>query len=214
MVAPVLMFRRITDLAALERATGELIRMDRRFGPICEATGPLPLRQKPAGFATILDAVVGQQVSVASAAAIWGRLSKAGLTTETAVAGCSNAALLACGLSRPKARYAAEIAQAGFNWAALADMTDRDACKALCQLPGVGRWTAEIYLLGAMGRADVLPAGDLALQEAARHAFGLPERPKEAELRIMAEGWSPLRAVAARALWAYYRVIKSREGLR
>jgi DNA-3-methyladenine glycosylase II len=205
---------RIKNASDLEQATTQLICTDHRFADICRATGPLPLRLKPAGFGTILDAIVGQQVSVSAAAAIWQRLCQAGLTDADAVAAAPNDMLLACGLSRPKARYATQIAQSGFDWDGLDDLSDEDACRALCALPGVGQWTAEIYLLGALGRADVLPAGDLALQEAARQAFGLTGRPNESEFRLLAELWSPWRAVAARALWAYYRVIKSREGLR
>ena len=85
---------------------------------------------------------------------------------------------------------------------------------ALVALPGIGRWTAEIYAMFALGRADVFAPGDLALQEAARALFDLPQRPSERQLRVMAEDWTPWRSVAARALWAYYRVVKSREGIR
>ena len=81
-------------------------------------------------------------------------------------------------------------------------------------MPGIGRWTAEIYAMFSLGRADVLAPGDLALQEAARVLFGLEARPTERQLRLMAEDWSPWRAVAARLLWAYYHVAKSREGIR
>lgn len=198
----------------LVRATDALAALDARFAPICAKTGPLPLRRKPQGFVTILDAIVSQQISVASARAIWARLDRAGLTEEGAVARANEGDLLAHGLSRPKERYARAIARQRFDWSGLRVMPDAEAAQALMQLPGVGRWTADIYLLSALGRPDVMPAGDLALQEAARLAFDLPQRPDARQFGAMAADWSPWRAVAARALWAYYRLEKSREGLR
>jgi DNA-3-methyladenine glycosylase II len=186
---------------------------DARWGPVLAAAGPLPLRRRSDGFAALLEAIVGQQVSVASARAIWGRLEAAGLVTPQAVAAAGEADLRACGLSRPKLRYAQALAGAGVDWAGLRALPDAAVVARLVELPGIGRWTAEIYAMFALGRADVLAAGDLALQEGARAAFGLAARPDERALRALAEGWSPWRAVAARALWAYYRVAKDREGV-
>ncbi|HRV64633.1 MAG TPA: DNA-3-methyladenine glycosylase 2 family protein [Albidovulum sp.] len=178
------------------------------------ATGPLPLRLKADGFAALLDAIVSQQVSVASAGAIWARLEAAGLTAPEAIVAAGEDALRACGLSRPKVRYALALSDAGVDYAALRALPSEEVIARLMALPGIGRWTAEIYAMFSLGRADVFAAGDLALQEAARHLYGLPERPGEQALRDMARAWSPWRAVAARALWAYYRHVKSREGTR
>lgn len=178
------------------------------------ATGPLPLRLKADGFAALLDAIVSQQVSVASAGAIWARLEAAGLTAPEAIVAAGEDALRACGLSRPKVRYALALSDAGVDYAALRALPSEEVIARLMALPGIGRWTAEIYAMFSLGRADVFAAGDLALQEAARHLYGLPERPGEQALRGMARAWSPWRAVAARALWAYYRHVKSREGTR
>ena len=130
------------------------------------------------------------------------------------VAGASEETLRAAGFSRQKARYARALAAAEIDYPGLAELPDAEVVAILTAVPGIGRWTAEIYLAFSLGRADVLPAGDLALQEAARHLYGLPERPGEQALRDMARAWSPWRAVAARALWAYYRHVKSREGTR
>jgi len=177
-------------------------------------TGPLPLRLKADGFAALLDAIVSQQVSVASAGAIWARLEAAGLTAPEAIVAAGEDALRACGLSRPKVRYALALSDAGVDYAALRALPSEEVIARLMALPGIGRWTAEIYAMFSLGRADVFAAGDLALQEAARHLYGLPERPGEQALRDMARAWSPWRAVAARALWAYYRHVKSREGTR
>jgi DNA-3-methyladenine glycosylase II len=175
--------------------------------------GDLPLRREADGFAALLRAIVGQQVSVASARAIWGRLEGAGLTDMAAMAGATDDDLRAAGLSRQKARYGRALAQAGIDFNSLRDAPDTEVIRTLVAVPGVGVWTAEIYAMFALGRADVFAPGDLALQEAARMLFGLEKRPSDKELRAMAEDWSPWRSVAARILWAYYRVAKDREGV-
>lgn len=177
-------------------------------------TGPLPLRRRPDGFPELLSAIVSQQVSTASAAAIWGRMAAAGLVTPEAVAAASDDDLRGCGLSRPKLRYARALAGATLDYSALRSLPDEALIAELVALPGIGRWTAEIYALFALGRADVFAAGDLALQEAARLLFELEARPSERVLATMAEDWRPWRGVAARLLWAYYRVAKAREGIR
>lgn len=175
---------------------------------------PLPLRRWQPGFGAIRDAVVAQQISTHAADAIGARMVAAGLAEETAIAAADEDALRAAGLSRPKARYLLGIAGAGLDWAALASLPDDEVIAQLTALPGIGRWTADIYLKFALGRADAFAAGDLALAEAARLLYGLPERPGPAALTALAEPWRPWRAVAARALWAYYRVAKGREGVR
>ena len=116
-------------------------------------------------------------------------------------------------MSRPKARYLRGIAAAGLDWQGLRDLPDDEAMTRLVALPGIGVWTAEIYLKFALGRRDVFAAGDLALQEAARGMYRLAERPGPKALRALAEPWAPWRAVAARGLWAYYRWAKGREGI-
>jgi len=171
-----------------------------RFAHALALTGPLPLRRKPDGFETLLSAIVSQQVSVAAANAIWGRLEGAGLTARAAVAVAEEEALRAAGLSRQKVRYAMALAQSGVDFAALREMPEDQAVAHLTEVPGIGRWTAEIYLMFALGRADVFAPADLALQEAARMLFDLPDRPREAPLRRMAEEWRPWRSVAAVAL--------------
>ncbi|MGB8812736.1 MAG: DNA-3-methyladenine glycosylase 2 family protein [Paracoccaceae bacterium] len=187
---------------------------DPRFAQALALTGPLPLRRQPSGFAALFDAIVSQQVSVASANAIWGRLRDAGLTEAHAVAAAGDEALRGCGLSRQKIRYGQALAAAGIDYAALHHLADDHVIATLVAVPGIGRWTAEIYAMFSLGRADVFAPGDLALQEAAKLLFGLEARPSERALRAMAEQWSPWRGVAARALWAYYRVAKQREGIR
>jgi DNA-3-methyladenine glycosylase II len=140
-------------------------------------------------------------------------MESAGLTSAPAIAAATEGDLKAVGLSRPKMKYARGLAASGLDFAALRGMPDAEVLARLVALPGIGPWTAEIYALTALGRADVFPPGDLALQEAARILYALPGRPAPAEFRVMAERWSPWRAVAARMLWAFYRAEKTREGI-
>lgn len=176
-------------------------------------TGPLPLRRKPDGFAHLLSAIISQQVSTASAAAIWARMEGAGLTTQSAVLAAGDDGLRAVGLSRQKIAYAQALAGADIDYAALRDAPDAQVIATLVAVKGIGVWTAEIYAMFSLGRADVFAPGDLALQEAARVLYDLPARPTPKQLRIMAERWTPWRSVAARCLFAYYRVAKGREGI-
>lgn len=175
-------------------------------------TGPPPLRRRAEGFGELMAAILGQQISVAAASAIRARMESAGLTTPEAVAAADDDALRACGLSAAKMRYARALSRAPLDYAALRDLPDAAVIAVLTEVPGIGRWTAELYAMSSLGRADVICAGDLALQEAARLLFGLGARPSERGLRTMAEDWSPWRGVAARMLWAYYRHAKGREG--
>ncbi|MDF2232520.1 DNA-3-methyladenine glycosylase 2 family protein [Albimonas sp. CAU 1670] len=184
-----------------------------RFAHVLEVCGPPPLRRRADGFEALLSAIVSQQVSVASAAGIWARMQAAGATSAEAVRALDDEGLRALGLSRPKVRYARALAESGFDFEALRAMPDEAAIAALDALPGIGRWTAEVYLLTSLGRADVFAAGDLALQEAARALFALDARPPEKDFAEMARDWSPWRGVAARMLWAYYRALKNREGM-
>jgi DNA-3-methyladenine glycosylase II len=181
---------------------------------IIAQTGPLPLRRGPQGYGALLDAILGQQVSVASARALWLRLETAGLTIADRVAATSEVDLRALGLSRQKARYAKALAQAQIDYEALSLAPDAQVIATLTAVTGIGQWTAEIYAMFALGRADVFATADLALQEAVRLAYNMPTRPTPKVLAAMAQRWSPWRAVAARALWSYYALAKRREGIR
>ena len=183
------------------------------FAISLEQTGPLPLRLRPDGFAQLLSAIMSQQVSVASAAAIWGRLKEAKLTGPRKIKLATDDELRGCGLSRQKIRYARALADANINYKDLRTRPDADVIATLTDVSGIGPWTAEVYAMFSLGRADVFAPGDLALQESARILFDLDARPTERAFREMAKGWAPWRSVAARALWAYYRVAKDREGI-
>jgi len=206
--------RIITTLDCVAEGTEWLGRREPAFARALLVCGPLPLRRHADGFAALFSVIVGQQVSVASANATWARLEAARLTEAAPMADASDAALRAVGLSRQKARYGRALAQAGIDFNTLRGKTDASVVQTLMAVPGIGRWTAEIYGMFALGRADMFAPGDLALQEAARGVFALDQRPSEAALRTMAEAWSPWRSVAARVLWGYYGIMKTREGVR
>ncbi|UWR28127.1 DNA-3-methyladenine glycosylase 2 family protein [Sulfitobacter sp. S223] len=190
-----------------------LVRIEPRFAIALDATGPLPLRLAPDGFAALFNKIVSQQVSVASARAIWGRVEAAGLITPQAVAAASEEDLKSVGLSRPKIKYARALADANIDYDALRDVPDAQVIETLTAVSGIGVWTAQVYAMFNLGRADVFAPGDLALQEAARILFDLPDRPSASTLEHMSLAWSPWRAVAARLLFTYYRIAKDREGI-
>jgi len=204
----------IVTRADVEQGAEALADMCPRMAEARALVGPLPLRRKPEGFAQLLSAIVSQQVSVASASAIWARMDAASLTTPDAVMQADDETLRTVGLSRQKMSYAKALAAAEIDFDSLGEMPSETVIARLVEVPGVGSWTAEIYAMFSLGRADVFAHGDLALQEAARMLYDLPERPKERQMRDMARAWRPWRSVAARILWAYYRLEKQREGIR
>ncbi|SFI75189.1 DNA-3-methyladenine glycosylase family protein [Celeribacter neptunius] len=206
--------RIITSVADVAEGAAHLARIEPRFAHALGQTGDLPLRRRKDGFEELLGAIVSQQISVAAANGIWKRLKTARLTGPRKVLWATEDELRACGLSRQKVRYAKALAEARIDFKALRSAPAEEIVATLTEVPGIGVWTAEIYAMFSLGHADVFAPGDLALQEAARLLFDLPERPKERAFREMAEAWSPWRAVAARLLWAYYHVEKQREGVR
>ena len=200
--------------ADLEAGAAHLMQVCPVWARELPALLPLPLRRWDEGFVAIRDAVVSQQISTHAANAISGRMAAAGLADKAAIAAADEDALRAVGLSRPTIRDLRGIAHAGIDWPGLRDLSDDEVIAQLTALPGIGRWTADIYLKFALGRADAFAAGDLALAEAAKLLYGLAERPTPKALTELAEPWRPWRSVAARALWAYYRVMNQREGVR
>lgn len=205
--------RVLKSQACIDEGAAWLAARHPEFAHALTLTGALPTRLRDDGFEALLRAIVSQQVSVASANAIWARLEAGHMTQADQVAASDMDALRALGLSRQKATYALALAQAGIDYAHLRDLPTSDVIDTLVAVKGIGVWTAEIYAMFSLGRADVFAPGDLALQEGARLLFDLSDRPKEKTLRIMAADWSPWQSVAARILWAYYHVEKQREGI-
>jgi DNA-3-methyladenine glycosylase II len=206
--------RIIQTHACVEEGAAWLGQREPRFAEAYALAAPLPLRRFPDGFDRLFSSIVSQQVSTAAAESIWNRLVAQGLTTPEAVLAADEDTLRAPGLSRQKVRYAKALAAEGIDYDALRTLPTEEVIQKLVHVPGIGRWTAEMYAMFALGHADVFAPADLALQEGVRMLWDLPDRPKERALREMAEAWSPWRAVAARILWGYYHVRKQREGVR
>ena len=203
--------------AVLKRGLDELARADPVMRGLA-AEGIVPvLRKRPPGFEGLAWIVVGQQVSTASAAAIWGRLRQIlEPVAPDAFLRLSDEDLRAAGLSAGKVRTirtaAREILDGRLPLDTLHELPADEAHGLLTAVKGIGPWTADIYLLFCLGHPDAFPSGDLAVQEAARLAYGLDARPDAKTLTALAERWRPWRGVAAKVLWAYYRTAKAREG--
>ena len=182
-----------------------------------DITGDPPLRRRPAGFEGLARIIVGQQLSTASANAIWSRLtSTVHPFSAEAFLAASDGTLRRAGLSAPKTRtlrnVARAVAEGELEIESLTGYSDEAIHEQLTRVPGIGPWTADIFIMFCLGRRDAFAAGDLALQVATQGAFGLERRPNSAELLELAERWRPWRGVAARLLWAYYPVLKKRSG--
>jgi DNA-3-methyladenine glycosylase II len=209
----------IADEAGLLEAAERLRAKDPELiGRLIAIGGPPPLRRREAGFAGMAAIIVAQQVSTASATAIFGRLQARIVPLEAAeIAKATEEDLRACGLSNAKIRALRAVAQAiaedGLDLVGLGALDAEDAHNALVAVKGVGPWTADVFLLFCLGHPDAFPAGDVALQEAAKLALNLKRRPDAERLERIAERWRPLRGVAARMLWAYYRGVKARTGM-
>jgi DNA-3-methyladenine glycosylase II len=203
--------------ADLETAVQVLLKQDLRWQPVFARTGMPAIRRRDAGYAGLCSIVCGQQLSTASANAIRTRLFAAfDPFHHDAIRLARTDRLKRLGLSAPKIKAIKEIGKAiakgHIDLDAVAKMEADEAHAALTELHGIGPWTADIYLLFCLGNADAWPAGDLALQEAARLAFNLRKRPDAKMMVKLAEAWRPWRGVAAHLLWAYYHVVKRREG--
>jgi DNA-3-methyladenine glycosylase II len=179
------------------------------FAAILGQAGPPRFRRRRNGFATLLHIILEQQVSIDAAAAMHRRLSAlCRPLTPDAFLALDNATLRACGFSRQKMGYARDLAETvvvgGFDFARLAEANDEAVQEALVSLKGIGRWSAEIYLIFVLGRPDIWPAADLGLQVAAGERLGLASRPTEPELRRIGEAWRPWRSIAACLFWQSY----------
>lgn len=190
-----------------------LIQIEPRFEVALAATGRVPLRRRKDGYASLVRIIVGQQVSVASAEAIWSRMVASNLSQLENIKTSSVEALKNAGLSNQKANYLKELASANIDFAGLLQLSNDEVESILTKVKGIGPWTAQIYLMFSLGRVDVIAPADLALQESAKILFSLDTRPKATGLAIMAQNWSPYRNAAGQLLWAYYHVMKSRDGI-
>src|ERR1700738_1203668 len=203
--------------ADLEDAIRALVKQDPRLKPVFEIAGMPALRRREPGYAGLAAIVCGQQLSTASAGAIWGRVSAAFDPFHHDALRRPRAAQLArLGLSAAKIKtlknLARELAAERLNLDVLAEEDADAAHHTLTALHGIGPWTADVYLLFCLGHGDAWPAGDIAVQEAIKVGLGLKERPNAKQMAPIAEPWRPLRGAAAHLWWSYYRAIKKREG--
>jgi len=202
----------ITTDDDIQAGLSALIAADSRLAGIAEMAGAIPLRRRAADFEGLAQIITGQQVSVASAAAIFKRLQdRVSPLTATRLDRFTDEDLAGAGLSKPKIRTLRAVAAAcagGLDLAHLAEAPADEAHARLCEIKGIGRWTADIFLLFCAGHPDIFPSGDLALQIAVRDALALADKPSPKDLDLIAARWSPNRAVAARLFWAWYRVQK------
>ena len=206
--------RIITSQECISEGLAALAKLEPKFKQIIKTIEEIPLRRTSEGFDRLLSTIVSQQLSVAAADAIWNKIELAGLNKIQKIRKVSDQELRDVGLSKQKIKYVRSLADANINYRSLRTMSTSQVVNELTQVSGIGNWTAEIYVMFSLGRADVFAPGDLALQEATRILFNLPERPSEKDLRSMAKDWSPWQAVAARLLWSYYNQQKKREGIR
>ena len=208
-IAPV----RLDTPAGLAFHLKGLGRLDPRLAAAIARSGEIAIRTNPRGFEGMARIVCGQQLSVASARAIWGRVEELGAVTPDAYLGFDEETLRKTGLSRGKVEtirgVALATAEGGLDFAAVEAMEAEAAIETLTRLKGIGPWTAEIYLLFCTGHPDVFPSGDLALQKAVAHAFSLPDRPQPKALIPLAANWSPHRGAAAIMFWRYFAAMKN-----
>ena len=203
----------IENSKELEAHISALIVIEPRFAPIYEQVGVPDLRHNAGGFTQIMRAMVGQQLSVAAAASIWQRLVDRGLTTPAAIHPSTDEDLRTQGLSKQKIRYTRSLVEHDIDFAALESLTDNEVIDTLTAVIGIGRWTAEMYLLFSLKRADVLAVDDLAIKVAAMELLGLAERPTPKQLKNLTQDWSPHRSAASLLLWQYYGSLRQKTAM-
>ena len=196
----------------LRASLDALAKIEPAFGTAIARIGYPPPRIRDRGYDTMLRAIVGQQVSIKTAAAILAKVDAAtgGMHDPANIVATSDEALRAAGLSRQKTAYvkslAEDVLEGRLDFHALPD-DDEAAIDAMTHVKGIGRWTAEVYLLFAEGRPDIFPAGDLAVQVEIGRILGLDERPTEKQVRALAEGWRPHRGAAAIFAWHHRHIV-------
>ena len=186
-------------------------KLEKRFRLVERSFGLPSFDPREKGLVALKKTIVGQQLSIASAAAIWGRFIEADIKDEEILNNQADNQLRDLGFSRQKISYLKSLAESKLEFDQMETMKNESVINILTNIKGIGLWTAEIYCIFSLRRLDIFPAGDLALQEAAKHLLDLENRPSEKEMRKIAESWVPYRSVCAIILWHFYRNFKSRE---
>ena len=203
----------IENVQALDRHIMALITIEPKFAAVYEQVGTPDLRHNAGGFEQLMRAMVGQQLSVAAAASIWQHLVDANLTTPQTVRDTSDEELRTQGLSKQKTRYVRSLVDHNIDFDALETLPNEAVVETLTAVTGIGRWTAEMYLLFSLKRADVLAVDDLAIKVAAMTLLGLTERPTPKQLKHLTEDWSPHRSAASLLLWSYYGLLRNKTAI-
>ncbi len=203
----------IKNTEQLKLHINALIAIEPRFSAIYEQVGVPSLRRNAGGFEQLMRAMVGQQLSVAAASSIWNKLVAAKLNSPQTITQVTDDMLRAQGLSKQKIRYTRSLVEHNIDFEALATMTDEKVLERLTAVVGIGRWTAEMYLLFSLGRADVLAVDDLAVKVATMDLLGLAERPTPTQLKTATQDWSPHRSAASLLLWSHYGWMHNRKAV-
>ena len=186
-------------------------KLEKRFRLVEKNFGFPSFDPREKGLVALKKTIVGQQLSIASAAAIWGRFLDADIQDEEILNNQADDQLRVLGFSRQKISYLKSLIESGLDFDKMETMQSEEVIRILTNIKGIGIWTAEIYCIFSLRRLDIFPAGDLALQEATKILLNLENRPSEKEMRKIAESWVPYRSVCAIILWHFYRNFKSRE---
>lgn len=206
--------KKIKTIKDVEVGLEKLLEQDRGLIEIAALAGPPPLRLQEPGFAGLARIVIAQLVSQASADAIYARFEQmVPKRSPEAFLDAGEETWIAIGMTRAKQQTLKLVAEAlvagNFDLEETGELPTEEATAQLMQFKGIGMWTAEVYLMFCAGHPDIFPAGDLALREAVRHGFKMDERPSIEETRAIAAKWTPLRGIAARLFWAYYKYTKN-----
>ena len=192
-------------------AAPRIYKLEKKFELIEKDFGFPSFDPREKGYIALKKTIIGQQLSIASAAAIWRRFIDADIRDEKILNGQADTQLRNLGLSRQKISYLKSLAGSRLDFDKMEVMENEEVIDVLTAIKGIGLWTAEIYCIFSLRRLDIFPAGDLALQEATKYLLDLKSRPLEKEMRKLAKSWVPYRSVCAIILWHFYRNLKSRE---
>ena len=195
----------------IKDAASRIYILEKRFELVEKNFGFPSFDPREKGYLALKKTIIGQQLSIASAAAIWKRFKNADISDEEILNGQADPQLRDLGLSRQKISYLKSLAESGLDFDEMQARENGEIINVLTSIKGIGLWTAEIYCIFSLRRLDIFPAGDLALQEATKHLLVLESRPSEKEMRKIAISWEPYRSVCAIILWHFYRNLKSRE---
>ena len=195
----------------IEDVAPRVYKLEKRFELVEKNFGFPSFVSREKGYLALKKTIIGQQLSVASATAIWRRFIDANISDKEILNNQADTKLKDLGLSRQKISYLMRLAESRLDFGEMEVMENEEIIKVLTNIKGIGLWTAEIYSIFSLRRLDIFPAGDLALQEASKHLLVLESRPSEKEMRKIAKSWVPYRSICAIILWHFYRNLKTRE---